>query len=365
MSELQVALLVIGCGVIVAVYVFGRWQQTKYRQRFSATFKSDRTDALYNDNVPGRESRNQPSEISSFVDLSAGVASSATSMLDESCSLLDTRTDFIIELTLDEPGPAAVLDGLWQRKFDFRKLVQVCGQALVTGEWERVIADPSTGLRAGNQALYGRFRIALQLVDRSGAISEAKLADFQDLVLGIAKHIKADTTVPDIRETYHHAVELDAFCTEVDQMAGVNLVSQGERMLTGGDIAQAADSQGMNLESDGAFHLLDTQGHSLFSLINQDNRPFQHHTLETFSTPGITLLLDVPRVENPALHFDQMIRVAHELARALQVNVVDDHGVMLSDINLAGIRQRIVEVEDKMCDHGITPGNAQARRLFS
>ena len=57
---------------------------------------------------------------------------SATNLLDDSCSLLNARSDFIIELRLAEPSPAAVLDGLWQRKFDFRKPVQVCGLTLAS-----------------------------------------------------------------------------------------------------------------------------------------------------------------------------------------------------------------------------------------
>jgi len=258
---------------------------------------------------------------------------------------------------LDEPAPSAVLDGLWQRKFDFGKPVQVCGLTLGTKNWERAIAEGST--------LYSRFRVALQLVDRGGIVSAAKLADFRDLVMGIAKQIKADTTFPDLEETHLHAVELDVFCAEVDQMAGVNLVPHGERSLFGGNISQAAALQGMTLESDGAFHLLNAQGHSLFSLINLDNQPFQHHTLATFSTAGITLLLDVPRVEKPGKQFDQMMLVARDLAMELQVNVVDDHRVILSDKGLALIRERIAGVEAKMRDHGIAPGSAQARRLFS
>ena len=121
----------------------------------------------------------------------------------------------------------------------------------------------------------------------------------------------------------------------------------------------------MTLEADGAFHLLDAQGRSLFSLINQDNQPFQHLTLETFSTPGITLLLDVPRVENPGPKFDRMMQVAHGLAKELQVNLVDDHRVALSEKGLALIRERINDVELKMCTKGMTPGSTQARRLFS
>jgi ZipA, C-terminal FtsZ-binding domain len=233
----------------------------------------------------------------------------------------------------------------------------VCGMTLTAKKWERVIAE--------SQVLYERFRIALQLVDRGGAISEAKLADFRDLVLGVAGHIKADATVPDIHETYHHAVELDAFCAEVDKMVGVNLVPPKGRLLLGGRIAQAADPMGMTLEADGAFHLMDAHGRSLFSLINQNNQPFQHLALETTSTEGITLLLDVPRVEDPGSRFSQMMQVARSLAKELKLTVMDDHRVVLSDKGLELIRERINDVELKMCAQGLTPGSTQARRLFS
>jgi len=360
MSELQAALLTIGFGVIVVVYAYGWWQQRQYRRKFGTAFKSSHTDALYQDIGASQAMRSQQTASAPMLEealVEANADATATALLNESCALLDGRSDFIIELHLDEPGPPAVLDGLWQRKFDFGKPVQVCGLTLGTKKWERAIAE--------GQTLYARFRIALQLVDRGGMVSAAKLADFRDLVLGVAKHIKADTTVPDLDEMHRHAVELDAFCAEVDQMVGINLVPHGERSLPGSKISQAAAMQGMTLESDGAFHLLNSHGHSQFSLINQDSKPFQHLTLETFSTGGITLLLDVPRVEDPGNQFDQMMHVARELARELQVSVVDDHRLALSDNGLALIRARIAGVEAKMRDHGITPGSSQALRLFS
>ena len=368
MSELQAALLVIGFGVILAVYVFGWWQQKRYRTKFDTSFKQSYTDALYKES--GASNHRQQSPVAGGADNAIGeqilsnsesVVSPAklspSNLLDDSCALINARNDFILELHCAEPRPAALLDGLWQRKFDFRKLVQVCGWSLTAKKWERVIAD--------SQICYTRFRIALQLVDRGGVISEAKLADFRDLVMGIAQHSHADTTVPDIHETYHHAVELDAFCAGVDQMVGVNLVPPGGRLLPAARIAQAAVLLGMTLEADGAFHFLNTQGQSLYSLINQDTQPFQHHTLETSSTPGITLLLDVPRVENPGLQFDRLMHMVRELATELQANVVDDHRVALSDNSLALIRTQIAAVEEKMNAQGISPGSPQARRLFS
>jgi FtsZ-interacting cell division protein ZipA len=371
MSELQKVLLAIGFGVIVAVYAFGWWQQWRYRKKFGTAFKATHADALYQGNVATLTGQDQESALPGAVDeainevivtdaefAEESVAElSGTNLLDGACSLLDVRTDFIIELRLAEPSPAAVLDGLWHRKFDFGKPVQVCGSTLGTKRWERAIAE--------SQVLYERFRIALQLVDRGGAISAAKLSNFKDLVLGIAKIIKANSTVPDIPETYHHAVELDVFCAEVDQVVGVNLVPSGDKLIPATKIAQAAAKQGMTLEADGAFHLLDEHGESVFSLINQNSVPFQRHTLETFSTAGITLLLDVPRVGHPGNQFEQMMHAARELATELQVNVVDDHRVLLSDSSLAHIRTQIAEVEAIMCARGMAPGSAQARRLFS
>lgn len=365
MSELQASLLAIGIIVIFAVYLYGWWQQRLYRRRFGAAFKASHADALYLGDADPPAGEQQPGmtgmpgimDEANIAEAAGAPAVEPGARLDDPCSLLNAHSDFIIELRLAEPAPAAALDGLWQRKFDFRKPVQVCGQTLTAKKWERAIAD--------SQVLYERFRIALQLVDRSGAISEAKLADFRDLVLGIASPIKADATVPDIRETHHHAAELDAFCAEVDQMVGVNLMPPRGRMLQARRIAQAAALLGMTLEADGAFHLLDAQGHSLFSLINQDNQPFQHLSLDTFSTPGLTLLLDVPRVEDPVSQFERMMHAARELAIELQVRVVDDHRVDLSDSGLAAIRARISEVEKKMLARGFEPGSAQARRLFS
>ena len=374
MSELQAALLAIGLGVIVAVYAFGWWQQRRYRRKFGTAlaFTASHADALYQEDVAkpsGPERQSVPEEgadgavkvaiptVDKDAVASPATEPAATSMLDESCALLDPRSDFIVELHLGEPSPAASLNGLWHRKFDFGKPVQVCGLTLGEKRWERVIAE--------SQVLYSHFRIALQLVDRGGAISAAKLADFRDLVQGIAMRIKADAAVPDIQQTYQHAIELDTFCAEADQMVGINLVPPSDKLIPAARIVQAATRLGMTLEADGAFHLLNAHGQSLFSLTNQNSVPFQHYTLETFSTAGITLLLDVPRVENPVLQFDYMIRVANDLVEELQVKIVDDHQVEISVNGLALIRARIAEVEAKMCAQSIAPGSAQARRLFS
>ncbi len=362
MSELQTALLAIGFAAIVAVYAFGWWQQRRYQSKFGAAFKSPSKDALYQgtfDKSPDPVPQFKPlEEVAENQFLADGASPTSTaSIQDEACVTLDGRSDFVIDLHLCEASSTSVLGGLWQRKFYFGKTVQVCGLTIATKQWERAIAE--------SQTLYSDFRVALQLVDRSGLISSVKLAEFRDLMMSIAQHIKAEATVPDVQEATHRALQLDAFCVVVDQMIGINLMPAGSRLLNGMQIYQAAAVHGMTLESDGAFHLLNAQGHSLFSLINRDTKAFQPHTLERFTTAGMTLLLDVPRVVNPAQQFDKMMLVAHELAKELQVNLVDDRRIELTEAVLSPIRAKVSEVELKMREQDIIPGSTQARRLFS
>jgi hypothetical protein len=382
MSELQAALLAMGLGVVIAVYAFGWYKQRQYHRKFGAAFGQSHDDALYqiNDNpsVAQPEHEIEPLTLNDDVlvnrdalpdepseALPTDAAGAETAMLQpvmaaaaatgEPCAVLDNRCDYIIEMHLTEPDSAAVLDGLWRHTF--HKPLQVCGLAVSTGQWERV--------NAGSQTLYSRFRIALQLLDRGGVISLAELGEFRELLLGMEQSNHAELAIPDMQEAYRTAQSLDTLCAEVDQMVGINLLPQGDRRLNGDKISQAAAVQGMKLEPDGAFHFRNAEGHSLMTLINQDARPFQPHALEQFTTPGITLMLDVPRVENPAASFDLMVHKAHALARALQVNLVDDHRVQLTDAGLARIRMQIDGVEAKMRANSLVPGSVQARRLFS
>ena len=89
------------------------------------------------------------------------------------------------------------------------------------------------------------------------------------------------------------------------------------------------------------------------------------HTFPGWQVSHLTLLLDIPRVSEPARRFDEMTLFAMELATALRATLVDDQRVLLVKGALEQIRTRIVAVEQRMAQGGIAPGSAQAMRLFS
>ena len=218
---------------------------------------------------------------------------------------------------------------------------------------------------ADGHGSYSAFKLALQLADRSGAVSEVRLSDFRGLARMLAAQIQAEVEMPEVAVASARAVKLDAFCAEVDHMIGLNIVPAGERSFPGAELARVAALHGMILQADGAFHLLDAQGHTLFTLCNQDNAPFQHHTLEQMWITGLTLLLDVPRVEHPTQRFDEMAVFARQLAMDLHAAVVDDHQVALGEPGIALIHDQVDAIEKHMLSGNVIPGSAQARRLFS
>ena len=103
----------------------------------------------------------------------------------------------------------------------------------------------------------------------------------------------------------------------------------------------------------------------MFSLANYDKAPFQHHTLGQMWINGLTLLLDVPRVEQPTQRFTEMAVLARQLAMDLRAVVVDDSRVALGDTSIAQILEQIAAIENRMLSNKVIPGSAQARRLFS
>ncbi|HLP97329.1 MAG TPA: cell division protein ZipA C-terminal FtsZ-binding domain-containing protein [Sideroxyarcus sp.] len=349
MSEFQFSLLTIGIVVVAGVFLYGQWQQWRYRRSFGAPTQERQV---------AEPQRMSPAAI--IVEEPDGVLAPAPAIsdaADEVCGLLNDATDYIANFLLKTPATVDVLDTLWQRRFDFGKSVNACGLNAGSDRWERLIPDSPQTYRA--------FRIGLQLVDRAGSVSEMRLAGFHDLLNDIAAQLQVEVRLPSVQEALQRAQELDRFCADVDKMIGINLLTSGDRKLFGTEVASAAEQSGMKLQADGTFHLVNAQGATVYSLSAADETPFQHHTLNQLRVDSLTLLLDIPRVDEPVRRFDEMVALARELAKTLRTTMTDDQRVALSDGAIAQIRAQVAATEDLMLVGHITPGSAQALRLFA
>lgn len=214
-------------------------------------------------------------------------------------------------------------------------------------------------------AVYPQLACALQLADRAGAVSQGSLMAFQEQVLNLVTILGGKLEWHGAIEPLEYAAELDRFCIEVDVMVGFHILQGASGSFAGSKLRGLAEAGGMVLQDDGAFHLLDEQGRTLFTLVSQDQRPFKPETLRTVFYRGVSFQLDVPKVANCAEAFNRMVDFARQMEAALEGTLVDDNQRELGETEIEKIRQQLKAIQSKMVSRFILPGTPTAIRLFS
>lgn len=403
MTELQMGLIGLGATAVVGVFAYNKWQEYRQRKIAEALLKPQHEDVLLGDgpkvapavrNEPefGTESpvvtteRREPMLADEGV---AGEASDADALErhpEEEApampvepvfavspeaevephelpaglvpgSLLDPRLEFIATMELVDAVPGAqIVHAQYATLQHLGKPVHWVAFNERTREWERIAPDSEVPVR--------RLRVGLQLVDRTGPVSDADFATFTEAMHDLADQLLAVADMPP-SQFLEQAAEVDRFCAAVDLEIGVNLVSRATP-FSGTKIRALAEAAGMELGDDGVFVRRDDEGRSQFTLQNFETTRFSRDSMLNLSTHALTFVLDVPRVAHGERVFQQMVELAKRFAETLQGTLVDDNRQPLNDVQLDHIRREFIgKPQATMASYGIPAGSAQALRLFS
>jgi FtsZ-interacting cell division protein ZipA len=385
MNELQISLLVIGGAIVAGIYGFNRWQERKLKRRAEELFKSDHDDVLLDE--PPAEAAEPPGRIEPTfgVEESSPVPepSADTAVFSEPFAEAEEHEaaaeepapqvfasppeeervapqgaiDYVARLQAETPVTAASLLGAMRASATFGKPVFWHGLSSRSGEWEDVA-------QAGPEETFGELAIALQLVDRKGAVPVHSLEMFCDTVQNAAADLGLTADCPDVQPAAELAVALDRVCAEADVLIGINVVPAGGAAIPATKVRAFAEAAGMKLADDGAFYFRDDGGVALYSLCNLDSEPFTAENIKTLSTHGVTLLLDVPKTPGGARVFDQILAQARQMASALGGLVVDDNRRPFTDAGAEAIRSQLKDIYRRMDEMNIPAGGKLAARLF-
>jgi hypothetical protein len=363
-SDLQIALTVAGALVIACVIVYNRIQESRFRRRADASLGADRGDALLDQTDGGPVERIEPllkAETVAVEDVPAPVDPRTIRVEPVGVPADSTR------LTEGEPSPidypVQVVCGQAVAETALRQLLEALGglgrrtqvAARVTGAW----VVPAEG-----HADVSHLRVALQLADRRGHVTPDELNAFVGLVTQWARNVGASVEAPDPQRYLEAARELDRFCADVDVVVGLNVVAPNGAPFAGSKVLNLAQAAGMRLE-DGTFRLADASGSRIFCMESQQGEPLDPDRLAAAPMSGVTLLLDVPRLEHGLKAFDQMIDTGRHLASALGGTLVDDNRTPVTDAGLEQIRRQLRGIYAAMEAKGIHAGSGTALRLFS
>ncbi len=354
MSDLQIALAAIGVLVVATVYFHNFWQERKLRQRLERAFEGKHTDVLL-DAFTGAQTRVEP-RLGGDDDAGAeGRSDSATDSQRQAQDGADAVIEFIADIELAAAAGEMALRELLSRIATFGKPARLLGWDAADG-WRVIGRD--------GQGDYRRLQAALQLVNRSGPVLAHQINGFCDALRAWAVLHGVEVVMDEAAQAVEAAQQLDAVCGEVDVAIGLNVVAQSGGAFPGEQIAAAAAAAGFVLDTDGLFHWRDVNGRTQFTIENHEPEGFAADRLATLQTPGLTLLLDVPRVAAGEVAFDRMAQAGRELAEALGGFVVDDNRVPLQDEGIARIRAQLQGIHAAMAAHGIPAGSERAQRLF-
>ncbi|MBU1235325.1 MAG: cell division protein ZipA C-terminal FtsZ-binding domain-containing protein [Gammaproteobacteria bacterium] len=364
MNDLQVALIVAGVAAVAGVWGFNKWQERRQAQLAQKVFRSEHPDALMG--AAGRDAAEESVE--------AEPMTRREPMLPDADEVAEVRAEVGGLPSLPEQYADEIADCVV--RIDFAEPVSAPGLWVAQARWAGHIGKPMSWLGfdegTGSWKLLsshdaGHYKVvcaALQLANREGAVSDAELSTFLDGVWELAGQCSGVTGIPKRDDVLMTARNIDDFCASVDLQLGVKIVGANEP-LTGPRLKELAEAAGLTLLGDGAFHYIDANGLTRFTLANIGSETFDADSIESLATHGVTLSMDVPRVPDGPAAFDALVEMARPLTEALGGILVDSQGSPLTAEMIATIRAKIAQMQGLMARQQIVAGSVRALRLFS
>ncbi|MEQ1661296.1 MAG: cell division protein ZipA C-terminal FtsZ-binding domain-containing protein [Thiobacillus sp.] len=393
MSDLQIALVLIGIVVVGGVLAFNWWQERRFRKQASAAFDAPVNDVLMQPAVARHEPAARiepelheptfgeqpivPDEADANLEShlphpSAPVSPSPavpapTPLRNEprpaasiTAPVAAAPYDELIEYRI-RLGAENVLANVFADAFNqsrqMGKNVRWLGLPVAATQWEEV--------QPWRDVHYQQVMVTAQLADRNGAIQEDMLSQLCALLQHIAQTHHLKMACDDTGDAMERAQSIDRFCVDVDVLIGLNVVARGDGTVELSRIVREAEQSGMVLGRDGVFQLLDSRGELLYALCNHDAEPFTANVAPGHESLGVTLQFDVPRVPDGLKVFDTMVAFGRKLANEVGGLLVDDNLRPLTDAGIEKIRSQLTQLYERMESRGVPSGSRRALRLFS
>jgi hypothetical protein len=265
----------------------------------------------------------------------------------------DPDIECVVLLEPASPAPSSALAPTLARQQ--RKPVRWLGRRAPGLPWQAL--DGAAGP-------WPEIAACLLLADRSGAATRSDIEGFLHTVADAAATLSCACALPDAADEAGRAEELDRFCADLDVQIGLTILKPDLGQIAGTRLRGVAEAAGFRLDPAGQFDYVDETGNLLWRLQNYKQEPFTVENLRVLTTPGIVLLIDVPRVADPVRVFDQMRLIAKRLAKTLEGVLVDDNRRPLDDAALSAIRDQVQATAAGLRAAHIEPGGMRALRLF-
>ena len=358
MNQLHWVLLSIAAVLLVALYLYGKWQERKSARLDEP--RSDLDDAPLQRPLPGRiPSARNTRQAPVRIEPTMGVSVEPNSFADESPTeeasaetspvggwIADALLDVMLELRCVHSfdGVAAL-----EARAQLDRLALPLPIHLVV--WDSKVGRWSVPDRFG---FYSEMLIAVQLATRRHSLGEIDASHFIATVQQVAVAIDADFDPPDVARLVQQAAELDTLCARFDVQITLTLEALAESW-SHAEVNAAATEAGLSEVERERWERLDVHHPTALSMTSAASFPAQR----------LTLTLDVPASTAHPSPLSILFAAAHQLAARLNARVVDDNGRVVESAAQSAIEVELEKLVGDMRAAGIEPGSVRARRLYT
>ena len=353
MSSLQIWLAIVGGVILVVLVAYNAWTSRQNQpKQAEPLITPEELDAL----------TQSETSINGSPPLSMDALGAYSQMAHEfpqpnPRGQLDPLIDVMASMELETPvSGEAALAALPPVRRVGSKLFIVEGLNADTGEWEN--------LQAG--LFYSAFQAGIQVANRQGPLNDIEFSEFVVKAQTYADAFGVTPELPDMSEAIAHARELDQFAASHDAQLSFTIASRKTAWSPGYVQQQAARIGFVPGVIPGRMVIAaSSAGSPPVLVLGFDARAAMAEDPNQSALRIISLGLDVPQVAPSEQAFARLCESAQALAQAMDGQITDDNGQVLSEAAIQIIDNDLKNLYQALAARDLAAGSLQARRLFS
>lgn len=347
MSDLQIALILLGVVLILVVVLFNWWQDRRIRRRMQEHFPQRESDPLMPSSFDSP--RREP-----------GLGVQIQADPDEQDD--DPEDDFDDPDEVD-PTTEAVIDIRFVQPVETVQLFQALESLRHVGSKPvRIFAESSEGfhrsaLRPGEA--YVSLQLAVLLANRSGALTDIEWSQLWSIAQKLAEQFDGSVEGPDQVPVMRQASDLDKLCASID--AQVGLVVHFSQSQNTPDVLKVLHNAGF-VQYGRQLAWVSEHQIPRFTALLDGQAAFD---TQQDHVQRLDLLVDIPNSPPDDQAFSRMASVGRDLARRLDGTLLDDQGNPVSDQSDQAIDRQLQALYTQLEKAGFPAGDARTSRVFS
>jgi hypothetical protein len=345
MSSLQIWLAIVGGLVLVVLVAYNAWtSRQNLPKQAEPLVTPEELDALAAADVPSAQGPG-------FTDMAHEFPQ------PDQRGQLDPLIDVMASMELDTPvSGEAALAALPPVRRVGSKLFMVEGLDADTGEW--------LALQPG--LFYSAFQAGIQVANRQGPLNDIEFSEFVVKAQTYADAFGVTPELPDMNEAIAHARELDQFAASHDAQLSFTIASRKAAWSPGYVQQQAARIGFVPGVIPGRMVIAAASaGLPPVLVLSFDARAAMAEDPNQSALRSVSISLDVPQVAPFEQAFARLCESAQALAQAMDGQITDDNGQVLSEAAIQIIDNDLKSLYQALAARDLAAGSLQARRLFS